>query len=105
MVDFDKQVGREEKKHVDDEEYYVHNLSFREIRANDPADKKVVVHDFGKQEERFKVDMRRQMDMEPDELVIDNKLPDKKIKGNVNMAKDAVDRFPDKINKDPFYAD
>ena len=48
VVDFDKQIGREEKKHVDDEEVYVHNLEFNEPRANDPAERKIVAHDFGK---------------------------------------------------------
>ena len=105
VVDFDKQIGREERKHIDDDEYYVNNLEFGEMRANDPADRKVVVHDFGKKEDRFKIDMRRELGLEPDEIIIDNKLPEKKIKGYVNMEKDTVERFPDKINKDPFYND
>eukprot|EP00347_Sterkiella_histriomuscorum_P001067 403373456 len=110
-VDFDKQIGRVdlEKKHIDDDEVFVHNLSFREIRANDPADKKIVVHDFGKQESRFKEDEKlqrlRDMDIQPDELIIENDLPAKRVKGNVQMDKDTVERFPVKINKDPFYND
>ena len=31
FVDFDKQIGREEKKHLDDDEYYVNNLEYKEI--------------------------------------------------------------------------
>lgn len=66
----------------------MHNLSFREPQPNDPGLKKIVAHDFGKQEDRFKVDLRREMDLLPDEVVIDNKLPDKKIKGNVDIGRD-----------------
>ncbi|CDW74037.1 UNKNOWN [Stylonychia lemnae] len=105
VVDFDKQVGREERKHIDDDEYYVNNLSYGEIRPNDPADKKVVAYDFGKKEERFKIDMRRELGLEPDEVIIEPQLLDKKVKGNVNMDKDKVERFPDKVSKDPFYND
>jgi len=66
----------------------VHNMSFREMRANNPAEKKVIGHDFGKKEERFKTDLRRDLDLEPDEVIIDHKLPDKKIKGAVDFGKD-----------------
>ena len=105
LVDMNRQVGREEKKHVDDEEVYVHNLSFREVRPKDPAEKKVAAHDFGRREERFKPDFRREYEFEPDEVILDQKLPEKKIKGAVEMGKDKEERFPQKLNKDPFYED
>ena len=106
VVNFDKQIGREEKKHVDDEEVYVNNLEYDEPRAKDPAERKIVAHDFGKQEERFKSNqMLIDSDLVADELIIETKLPERKIKGFVNMDKDKVERFPIKINKDPFYDD
>jgi hypothetical protein len=57
LADFSKIQGREEKKHMDDEEVYVRNFEFEEMK--DPGERKVIVHDFGKVEDRFKVDLKR----------------------------------------------
>ena len=64
MVDFDKQIGREEKKHIDDDEYYVNNLDFQNPRPYDPSEKRVIGHDFGKKEDRFKTDFRKEFDIQ-----------------------------------------
>lgn len=49
--------------------------------------------------------MRRELGIEHDELIIENKIPEKNIKGNVDMGK-KEERFPQKTNsKDPFYED
>lgn len=79
---------------MDDEEYYVNNLSFREIRPNDPSEKRPVVTNFGKQVPRFPVDLRREMDLEQDECIVENALPEKKIKGAVVMDTSKTERFP-----------
>ncbi len=101
FVQMDKQVGREEKKHIDDDEYYINNMEYKEIQ--DPSAKRVIVHDFGKQVPRYNEDLREELGIAQDELIIEaNPLP-KQVKGAVAMAK-AGERFPEKLpNKDPFY--
>lgn len=71
-MDYDKQLGREEKKHVDDEEYYINNMSFSKIRPADPGEKKIIAHNFGLKEERFKEDLKREFDLEKEELILES---------------------------------
>ena len=101
LVDFDKQVGREEKKHVDDEEVYVKNFDFEDIRPKDPSEPKVKGFEFGKAEERFKIDLKRELDIEEDMLVIEPNLPERVVKNVVRMDKGG-ERFKEKIDKNPF---
>lgn len=107
MVNFvvmDKQVGREEKKHLDDDEYYVNNEEYKEIL--DPSQKRIIAYDFGKQEDRFKVDRLKDLGIEQDELIIEDNLPARVVKGAVRMDVGmAGDRFKEPLNKDPFYED
>ena len=49
--------------------------------------------------------MFKEADLVADELIIESKLPERKIKGFVDMEKDKGERFPVKLNKDPFYDD
>ena len=105
LVNFDKQVGREETKQLDDEEYVIRNFErFEEIK--DPAQAKVIAHDFGKGGERFKEhELGRKLDLEGEELIVEDiEGPKKHIKNTYIMDK-AAERFPEKLNKDPFYED
>jgi len=54
---------------------------------------KVKALDFGKQPERWKSDWRKELGIEQDELIIDNKLPEKPAKSVIKMDKGA-ERFP-----------
>ena len=51
-INFDKQMGREEPKRLDDDEVYIMDLDENPI-PNDPSVPKVVAHDFGLGGERF----------------------------------------------------
>lgn len=48
--------------------------------------------------------MKREMDLENDEIIIENVLPHRTVKNIMTMEKGS-ERFPIKINKDPFYDD
>ena len=62
LVDFDKQTGREEQKHVDDDEYYVNNLEYKEVP--DPSQPRAIAHDFGKAPDRFNSDLLAELGIE-----------------------------------------
>lgn len=55
FVNMLKQVGRQEKVVLDNDEVFVQNFDNQEepMVPKDPGEKKVVAHDFGKQPERF----------------------------------------------------
>lgn len=80
LADFEKQIGREEKKHVDDDEVYIRNFDFEDARPKDPSEPKVKGFEIAKQADRFKIDLKREFDIEQDELIIDANLPEKKVK-------------------------
>jgi len=67
----------------------------------------VRAHDFGKPEDRFKHHhsaLQKDLDLIPEENILEPQLPERTIKGYVNMDK-GVERFPLKTNEDPFYDD
>ena len=89
---------------MDDDEVYVRNYDFEEMYAKDPSQPKVRGLDFGKQSERFKTDLRRDLDLEEDMLVVENQLPERVVKNTVKMDKGGP-RFPEPTEKDPFIGD
>lgn len=76
---------------MDDDEVYIKNFDYDEFK--DPSVPKVKGLDFGKQPERWKSDWRKELGIEQDELVIENKLPEKPAKSVMKMDKGA-ERFP-----------
>jgi hypothetical protein len=90
---------------LEDDEVFVKNYEDTDILPNDPGEKKVVAHDFGKQPERFPVDIRREMDFENDEILLEKDLLPKKVVKGVLPFDKGPERFPDEQNKDPFHDD
>ena len=102
--DFDKQLGRESPKRLDDEEVYIREFVDDPI-PNDPSVPKVVAHNFGLGEKRFNLEEEKladDFDFRDDKLDLDPQLPERRVKGFVDMDRGA-ERFPEKLNADPFY--
>ena len=103
---FDKQLGREEPRTLDDDEVYVLDLPEDPI-PKDPSAPKVIAHDFGKGADRFNHDIAKlneDLDLGEDEVFLDPQPLERKIKGHVKMD-GGVERFKEKLNEDPFYDD
>lgn len=104
FVDFQKQYGREEVKHLDDDEYYLPGDV-----ENDPAPfnprkpRNDIAIDFGKGPERFPNDTKMH-DIE-EELVLDVKYPNEKKLLNLVKMDAGEPRFKVKLPEDPFYED
>ena len=70
-------------------------------------DKKVIGHNFGLGPERFNLEEEKMMDyfdLKDDQLDLDPQLPEKRVKGYIDMSK-GEERFKEKLNEDPFYED
>lgn len=70
---------------------------------NNPGEKKVVAHDFGKQPERFPQDFKKELDLEQEELIVENSGPAKPVKKVISF-KSGGERFPEP-KVDPFLED
>ena len=74
---------------------------------NDPSRRKVVGHEFGKGGERFDFEeqkLNEEFDLGGDALDLDPQLPERKIKGYVQMDK-GEERFKDKVPDNPLHDD
>ena len=72
---------------------------------NDPSAPKVIGHDFGRGAERFNIEEEKladELDFGEDKLDLDPQLPERRVKGHVDMARGG-ERFKEKLNPDPFY--
>jgi hypothetical protein len=83
--DFSKQVGREEKRDVDEDEVFVYDIGGTDPIPNDPSRPRVTgLVDFGKAADRFNHPEDLGLDyLEEDMLDLDPKLPDRKVKGYI----------------------
>lgn len=106
-INFDKQIGRDDPKKLnDDDEVFIRNLEENPI-PNDPSAPKVIAHNFGLAGDRFdheKERLNKDLDFLEDEVFIDPKPVEKRLKGGVFMDK-GEERFKEKLNPDPFYDD
>ena len=102
--DFAKQLGRESPKRLDDDEQYIVDFPDDPI-PKDPMLPKVVAHNFGLGKERFNIEEEKladDFDFGEDKLDLDPQLPERRVKGFVDMDRGA-ERFKEKLNADPFY--
>ena len=105
-INFDKQVGRPEKYDLDDDDVFVHDYDNEPI-PNDPGARKVIAHNFGLGPDRFDHEKERldeELDFAQDEVFLDPQLPERKVKGAVQMDR-GEERFREKLNPDPLYED
>ena len=85
--DFSKQIGRPEKRHIDDDQLYIIDLPDNPIPF-DPSQPRVKgIPDLSKQQDRFdnRKEMAKDMDFEQEEVIIENVDMPKKIKGFVQL--------------------
>ena len=103
---FDKQVGRPEPVDLDEDDLFIREYEEEAIPKN-PRDPKVIGHNFGLGPERFdheKEKLNEDLDFGTDEVFLDPQLPERKIKGFVNMDR-GEERFRERLNPDPLYDD
>lgn len=105
FVDIGKQIGREERKTLDDDEVFFNNVIQNEPIPNDPSRPKVPTHDFGKDKPRFIDEKQKEKYSVQEEIDLDVKYPgDKRVKNSVVMSK-GEERFKERLPADPFIAE
>ena len=103
---FEKQIGREDKIDIDDDEIFVRDFDEDPI-PRDPAAPKIIAHNFGLGPERFNLEKEKlndDLDLGQDENFLDPQPIERKVKGYVYMDR-GEERFREKLNPDPLYDD
>jgi hypothetical protein len=87
--DFSKQVGREEKRDIDEDEVFVYDIEGTDPIPNDPSKPRVLgLVDFGRAADRFNDPKDHGLDyLEEEMLDLDPQIPERKVKGFVQMDK------------------
>lgn len=101
VTDFSKQIGRDDNKDINADEYYI-NVGTEEEKLENPGRKSLIGYDFGKPKLRDpeKAELAGIEILQPDVLVIDPEILPKKIKGNVKFH-EGGERFPQDKDFDP----
>lgn len=105
VIGFDKQLGRPENRHIDDDEIYAPLDVNDDPIPYDPSVPRPIVHSFGHGGDRFVDEALKNKYLVDEPLILDPQYPsDRPVKTGVNMGK-AEPRFVDKLPSDPFYDD
>ena len=103
---FENMVVRDKPAHYDDDQDVVIDFEDDPI-PNNPKIAKVTSHNFGLGPDRFNNDrdkLNEDMDFGDNEVFLDPQPLERKLKGTVFMDR-GEERFKEKLNQDPFYAD